>query len=868
MTRSIAHSHRRSVCFHVLVCLVVIGGVPAAHAQFLDEATPAERLTVAKGFRVERLYSVPSKQQGSWVSMCVAPDGRLIVCDQYGGLFYVKVPPIGATSAIEVEPIRVDIGEAQGLLWAFDSLYVVVNRGKRYASGLYRVTDSDGDGRLDRVETLRLLDGGGEHGPHAVLLHPDGRHLVVVCGDNTRLTDFAASRVPMNWDEDLLLPRPYGRGFMRGTPAPGGYISKVSSDGKTWELMAVGFRNQYDAAFNAEGELFTYDADMEWDMNTPWYRPTRVCVVASGADFGWRNGGGKWPPFYPDTLPPVVDVGPGSPTGVTFGYGTRFPTKYQRAFYICDWSYGKLYAVHLEPRGAAYQATVEEFVAGAPLPLTDLVVHPDGALYFAIGGRRVQSGLYRVTYVGGESTAAAVQADPRCRDERALRRRLEALHVGDHPEAVEAAWPFLGHPDRFIRHAARIAIEHRPREEWQSKALRESQPVARLTAMLALARSFQRPDRKTSGPDLDTPVPDWEHPPKAASTARAEMRDRMLAALETIRWGQLSSSQRIQLLRAYSLIFLRVAPPTLAHREKLIALLEPALPSGHYHVDSELAQMLVYLQSPHAAQIIVPLLESAPTQESQIDYAKTLRHLRTGWTLDLRKRYFEWFRRAGTFRGGAAFGLFVAFIKQDAMAALSAEEKEQLAPLLKAPPVESATPVVAKPRPLVKEWKLEDLLPALETKMSGRDFANGKKMFSAALCFNCHRFNQEGGAIGPDLTSVGARFSPRDILESIIHPSKTVSDQYAAVAILTESGKVVVGRIANLSGNNLMINTNMLDPGALVTVKRDQIEEMRLSETSMMPEGLLNTLHEDDILDLLAYLISGGNEQHRLFRKR
>ena len=58
------------------------------------------------------------------------------------------------------------------------------------------------------------------------------------------------------------------------------------------------------AAFNKAGELFTYDADMEYDFNTPWYRPTRVCHVVSGAEFGWRNGAGKWPSFYPDSLPP------------------------------------------------------------------------------------------------------------------------------------------------------------------------------------------------------------------------------------------------------------------------------------------------------------------------------------------------------------------------------------------------------------------------------------------------------------------------------------------------------------------------------------------------------------------------------------
>ena len=371
---------------HLPLCVVllILGAACANIALAQGEATPVERLQVADGFQVERLYSVPKDKQGSWVNMCVDPKGRLIVSDQYGGLFRVTPPAIGTEDEIKIERINVDIGEAQGLLWAFDALYVVVNKGSKYASGFYRVTDTNDDDQLDKLETLRILDGGAEHGPHAVLLAPDGKSLVVVCGNKTKLTEVARSRVPQLWDEDNLLPRPYGRGFMKGTPAPGGCIYKVDPDGKQWELLASGFRNQYDAAYNADGELFSYDADMEWDMNTPWYRPTRVCHVVSGAEFGWRNGGGKWPAHYPDSVPGIVNVGPGSPTGICFGYGAKFPTKYQQALFICDWSYGKLYAVHMTPEGSSYRGELEEFVTGAPLPLTDIVIRPqDGAMYFA-----------------------------------------------------------------------------------------------------------------------------------------------------------------------------------------------------------------------------------------------------------------------------------------------------------------------------------------------------------------------------------------------------------------------------------------------------------------------------------------------------
>ena len=96
--------------------------------------------------------------------------------------------------------------------------------------------------------------------------------------------------------------------------------------------------------------FFTYDADMEWDLGAPWYRPTRINHVVSGSDYGWRSGTGKWPAYYEDSLPPVVDIGPGCPTGVINGLGAKFPAKYQDAIYALDWTFGTIYAIHMDAR--------------------------------------------------------------------------------------------------------------------------------------------------------------------------------------------------------------------------------------------------------------------------------------------------------------------------------------------------------------------------------------------------------------------------------------------------------------------------------------------------------------------------------------
>lgn len=816
------------------------------------KATPPESLKVAKDFKVELLHSVVKETQGSWVSMCVDPKGRLIVSDQYGGLFRVTPPPIGGKPEdIQIEKVPADIGDAQGLLWAFDSLYVVVNSGKRKA-GLYRVRDTNNDDQLDEVKILRSLDGGGgEHGPHAVLLTPDGKSLVVVCGNQTKMTAIDSSRVPRVWGEDHLLPRmPDGRGFMRGVLGPGGCIYQVDPEGKTWELLSTGYRNQYDAAFNHHGELFTYDADMEWDINTPWYRPTRVCLASSGSEFGWRNGAGKWPAYYPDNLPGLVDIGPGSPTGVTFGYGAKFPGKYQDAFFICDWSYGKLYAIHLTPEASAYKGEIEEFVSGSPLPLTDLVINPkDGAMYFAIGGRRTTSGLYRVTYVGKESTGPTRPNNDGA-GERGVRRKLESFHDRQDPKAVETAWPYLGHADRYLGFAARVAIEHQDPKTWRDLALAEKEPHRAIHALLALVR---------------VSASDPFHRPKNAPPVDEKLKAGILEALDRIDWNKLTDNQRLELLRVYGLVFNRMGQPDEPTRKRTIARLDAVYPTKHRLVNPELCQLLVYLEAPTVATKTLKLLAEAPTQEEQMDYAKSLRMLKTGWTMDQRKEYFSWFVKAAKYKGGNSFTGFMKNIKDDAILTLNDTEKVALKPILEA---KIDTPIInVKPRPFVKNWKMEELAPIVEKGLVQRDFDRGRKLFGEANCFACHRFDNDGGAQGPDLTGLAGRFNVRDLLESTIEPNKVISDQYAAVVIATSDGKTVTGRIVNLHGDNMTVMTNMLDPNGLTNVDRRRVEAMEPSKVSMMPNGLLDTFKEDEILDLMAYLLSRGDRTHKMFQK-
>ncbi len=814
-----------------------------AHAEGFG-ATPASLFSLKKGFEVELVYDVPGDTQGSWVSLTVDPKGRLIACDQYGGLYRIDV----SNKEPKVEKLDIDFAGAQGLLCAFGSLYANVNgiseSEKKKAGGgpfgVWRLTDTDGDDQYDEKQHIVPLNGGSEHGPHGLVLSPDGKRILFVAGNNTTLPKkIDRSRVPRNWQEDHLLGRmPDARGHNADRMAPGGFIASINPDGSDFEIVATGFRNPYDIALNRNDELFAYDADMEWDVGTPWYRPTRINHVISGAEFGWRNGTGKWPAYYPDSFGAAVNIGPGSPTGITFGYGAKFPAKYQNALFIADWSYGNIHAVHLTPDGSSYNGTSEVFATAAPLPATDLVIHPDGMLYFTVGGRGTQSGLYRIRYLGEESTTpVAPEADHAdVVALRELRHRIEASHLGPSSDSIELAIANLGHVDRAIRFAARIALEQQNPELWRDKVLTLENPQARIIGAVALSR-----------------------------TGKLSDRDAVLHSLGEIPWDKLASSVKIDLLRAYSLVAVRLGGISGDAATAILEKLASKFPTGDNEVDRELAMLLVYLDAEGIIPRVVHEMESSSSQENQIHYAMTLRNVKKGWTEESRQRYFQWFSNIQSARGGMSFGGFIENIKKASLENLDEATKKKLASVIH-PPKKSEAETETKTRALVKQWTVEELSEAVTSSNRTPNFKQGRTIFGEAQCYKCHRIGVEGGILGPDLTAAGGRFNQRDLLVSILEPSKEISDQYGATQFLTDDGRAIVGRVINLRGNTLNVMTNMLDPSSLTVVARDTIEEVSPSKNSMMPTGLLDTFTPEEIIDLLAYLRAGGRPNHPIYR--
>ncbi|MDB6111733.1 MAG: heme-binding protein, partial [Pedosphaera sp.] len=540
-----------------------------------------------------------------------------------------------------------------------------------------------------------------------------------------------------------------------------------------------------------------------------------------------------------------------------------------------------IFAVHLTPCGASYNATFEPFVKGKPLNVTDVEFGKDGAMYFTTGGRGTQSGLYRVSYVGER-----VKESPKSKTElaqekeaaaaRALRHKLESFHGHQDAKAVEFAWPHLNSEDRFIRYAARIAIESQPVAQWQDRALAETRTNAGINGLLALARCGTK-----------------------------ETQNNLLKALAKFPLDGLDEDQKLEKLRVIELSFIRQDKPDAAIAKMAIEKLDHQYPAKSARLNRMLCELLIYLQAPDVVGKTLALLDAAPTQEEQIQYVFSLRKLTNGWTMPQREHYFSWFpsHRPGAegeptywkgasyypwskkdqqglqhspellkwftdadreYGDGSSYPKFIANFRKDAVETLTDNERGELANIITDQPKEA--PKAVAEHKFVKDWKVEDLQSLLDEVGKGRSFAKGKDAFTVAQCVQCHRFDDGGGAVGPELTAVSSRYTRKDILESILLPSKVVSEQYQNTTFTKKDGDDVTGRLVEEDDKKIVVMTNPLTQAKIEVLKAD-ITNRAAAKLSPMPEGLVNSLTQEEILDLLAYMESGGKAEAAAFKK-
>lgn len=787
----------------------------------LGGASASQFSPLPPGFEIRKIRDA-QEGEGSWISLAVAPDGRFIIGKERQGLLRLTLSEDGE-QVISADTIGETLEECRGLVWRGDSLFVHANR----TGGLFRLRDRAGDDRFSEMTCLVNTEGRTGHGRNALVVGPD-QSIHAIVGDDIRVPDgsIRRARPEVSAAEEL---GHHARMHERG-------------DQPTWESLSRGLRNPYGIDFNADGEAFTYDADNEGDAGLPFYRPTRINHLVSGANYGWhqdRQNTRSFPVAAPDSVPTTLDIGRGSPTGVRFGTRSHFPAPWREALFALDWAYGRILAVHLTPRGASYYGSGELFLEGRPLNLTDLDFDQDGVMWFVTGGRKTQSALYRIRYVGdvsdtnplplGEQVTARAAFSAKSRQ---VRRSLERFHGSVDPAAVDAVWASLADADPWIRGAARVALEWQPVESWRQRALEAAADLGGLTAKLALARAGTDRDRQ--------------------GTVAA------LAAMEPSGWGQ---TAKLTWLRIHQL----AGPPDDPQDRQLIEQRMIGLAEDDsVVVQRQVAVGLVLLDSLHAVPFALRQLLSASNQADRLFYLEALSNAKQGWSPEQRRQFFTVLAHAKRYSNGDRFmPPFFAAVEKSALANVDAPaERAKFAELLETPVTTPAPPQEA--RPWVRQWQVDDLVDAADASaargaLSG-NARRGRDLFVAATCANCHVCGSVGRPSGPDLTTVARRFGRRDLLESIIEPSKVIAEAYRHVVVLHVDGTTTTGRIIrdDFRESKLVLAPRADAPSELISIAKSEIEAWHESPQSPMPNGLLDTLTREEIEDLLAFILRGG----------
>ncbi|MDB4644700.1 c-type cytochrome [Rubripirellula sp.] len=818
-----------------------------------DDQQDTGTFAIAGDFQIQQVpfSTKPLMDLGSWVSMTIDSDGRLIIAREANGLLRLTLSPEG-DSIESTEWINRDLKECRGLTFRGEELFANANNSK----GLYRLRPM-GDG-FGEPELIYASSGGVGHGRNDLVVGPD-QLLYAIHGDAVDLPKNAVDHTS-----------PY-RQAAKGTKTSEGHLLRINPDNGKVEILAAGLRNPYGIDFNTQGDCFTYDADAEYDMGAPWYRPTRMLHLTTGGDFGWRGVTRSWPAYYPDhpdNAVPGLDIGKGSPTTVKFGTRSNFPPKYRQGLFVLDWAYGRILLVNLLPRGSSYTMTSETFLKGRPLNVTDLDFGPDGSMYLITGGRKTQSTLYRVKYIGkrlgpAEANTETVTAHHvKCQNfastSRQARHDLESLLTNEiTDQQFGTAWQQLGNPDPWIRHAAARVVERVPTSQWEEKALGETDPNVAVQAITCLMRSQE-----------------------SKNSAQAIMR---LAELARKSNSQTKPSDPNYSIRPHALYGIKLALAQLGKRskkfdQKLIASLSAMYPAAttntstndtassveSMHILHEqnrlLSELLATLGDKWVVSKTIQLLKQTTSAEQRLHYLYVLRNVVTGWTPDLRRTYFTNLAMAAEEVGGAGLPDFLQRIKEDAMKQVSAEDQPTLAAIVDEwrASEEPTASLTAVPRPIVQVWTVEQILSGTHPTGNKKD---GKKTFATAGCIHCHRFATDGQVLGPDLTAAMSRYSRRDLLAAVVKPSDVIAENYRSVQILTKDGRVVTGQITrggDYRSPVLRIATDPNHPSHTVEIQKSDIASRKSSQISWMPEGLLNTLTRQQIFDLIAYLESSS----------
>jgi len=878
----------------IAVLLLVLFGDHETTLARQDAQTRVERSEAAsKAIEVSDGLTIQLIADDDLVPDCTAiatgADGRLLAS---GPRYVCELLDQDSDGIYDARRVIVDAPShgAHGLCVDGDALYYVGD------NGVWRVNQfaAETAAKLTPQRVLEIKTG-GEHDAHALRKGPDG-FWYLIAGNGTK-GSFGLQNV-----KTPRIPNPHA-----------GVIWRISPDWSKREVWAEGFRNAYDFDFGPGQTIDTFDSDGERDISLPWYRPTRVFRVQQGQDAGWVSR--SWKRSNADPIMPTVlaELGRGSPTGVLRSPGKRLPARFQAGVYVLDWTFGRV--VFVSDDGTTELVASPSGSEG--FAVTDIAASPDGSLLVSVGGRRSRGGIYRIDALKPLASAKVPELDwmqPSAGGSSAITESLQRLRRNDDPvldqAAAEQAVSVLQLDDasqKQVLEAIALLIESvgglgvgdpkDARGKQQAAAVFDScrgrirpkiDPKTRDAAVAALL-SRLRGQTIDEADQLDERARREQKSQESGEVLCRELI-RGLAVLEpesAVVFKAIADDMdrvRSPVDKLFRLIALARIPArrsddmTERIAEAMIAI--PILiKESELNVDRNWTSRMgeLFLAMQHRDSLVPSRIVSNQlfgdathlvwTEKMDPENLERGRHkclmqsrgkvidpaiarfIALGPDAVPRNFVYKWLKDEATRSSGwlALASHPVARDVEDLQeATLSVDKVVREAAIAALKKLGADVPERKSDSASIQKW-----LERGET-INGRDgsIAAGKKIYLSRQCALCHN---GGKALGPSLNGVAKRFSAADLFRATVDPSHAIPDRYRAKQVLTSDGEVVLGLVVYESVDGV---TLMASDGHTKRVNVDEIEEMRWSKVSLMPEGLLMGLSDQEVADLLAYLSS------------
>jgi putative heme-binding domain-containing protein len=480
------------------------------------------------------------------------------------------------------------------------------------------------------------------------------------------------------------------------------------------------------------------------------------------------------------------------------------------------------------------------------------------------------------TDAGAKAVAAAALKDA---DPLVQRRAGEALvRQGLTPSQASFApvadiYALLRSPDRFVRYAGRLALEHTPRAEWLPMVMAETGVVALTEGLVAIANTAEE--------QAGTLAPVYEK------------------LVSLLRKNTLTTAEKIRALRAFEVVASQTPKGVdpAVRKQVYTALIKqlpaaapagtwvectngtgPAEPCAQYLLAHHLAKVLAYTGEPDVIDGILAIVPKGDVdQPGQIDLMYSLMNVDRGWTKDQKQRAIDWFARASRWRGGSTFAGHVNNIFDATIDAFSEDEKQmayKAAPLFAPITEETAALMAAETArgggagrrgrgpsvPLDRQERYENLVfprggPAgsLVGRGGAPSIVEGERVFRDT-CAQCHRFGGVGKTYAPDLTGLAERMPRRDVLRAIFFPNEKVDPKYSTTVLVRKDGTTGRGLMVSENGQSVVVKTaTEVEP---VTVAKAEIAKRTTERLSVMPDDIADKATDNGVRDVAAYLLA------------